>query len=53
MLTQEKTRSVTVMPKFEGLKKWRVPFPAGARKMHFEQIATTVAKITGPSLSLA
>src|ERR1044072_4715460 len=39
-LTHEKASSVIVIPKFEGLKKWRVPFPAGARKRHFEQIAT-------------
>ncbi len=45
------------MPRFDGLKKWRLPrVPAkapgaGARKMYFEPMATAAAKAIGASRS--
>ena len=45
-------RRVTVMPKFDGLKTWRVPLPKGARKSVLEAIATAVANATTQRRSL-
>ena len=53
MPTHGKSSSVAVMPKFDGLKKCRVPRATGARSTAFEPIATAAAKTTGHSRSLA
>jgi hypothetical protein len=42
-----------VIPKFDGLRKCRVPFPTGARNAVFEAIATAVAKTNGQICSFA
>src|SRR5215469_7007967 len=49
MPTQGKSSKVMVMPKFDGLKKCRLPEHAGTRKTVFEAMAAEAANATGQS----
>src|ERR1035441_166647 len=53
MPTQGNSSRVTLMPKFEGLKKWRVRDPAPTQKIAFEPMAAALAKAMGQRRSLA
>ena len=52
MLTSVKGKSVIVIPKFDGFRKWRLPFSVAMRKMCFDAIANAAAKAIGISRSL-